>query len=169
MTIAERYAEFLISHGITHAFGIVGSANLSIFEALARRITVVSTHHEQAAAIAAAYFYRVSGRLAPCLVTAGAGAMNALTGVQEAYMDSVPLLVISGNEQSRFFGAPHNRSIGFQGFEVAEVVRTFTKYAKRVDGMDALSELEAGFKRALTPRQGPVWIDVPQDIARSGT
>ncbi len=133
MNVAEYIADYLAEKGCTHAFGIVGGANLTLFEALSRRLHVVSVCHEQAAAIAGAYHYRTCRRIAPCLVTAGGGSANALTGVMEAHMDGVPLLVISGNELTRFFGPPRTRTIGFQGFNPADVVRSFTKLAVSVD------------------------------------
>ena len=164
--IANRVADWLKAQGCTHAFGVVGGGNLTLFEAISRRLTVVSCHHEQAAAMAATYFYRVSRRIAPVLVTAGAGSVNAFTGVMAAHFDSIPLLVISGNERSKFFGAPHNRSVGFQGFDPQDVVLTFTKYAYRTpSAAGAMRCLEGAWQKALQPRQGAVWLDIPQDIA----
>ena len=166
MNVAEYFADYLASKGVTHAFGIVGGANLTMFEALARRLHVVSVCHEQAAAIAAAYFYRTSGRIAPCLVTAGGGAANAITGVIEAQMDSIPLLVISGNELMRFINAPKTRTIGFQGFNPCDLVHTKTKKCVSVDNpVGAKFALDSLYRAALEHRQGACWLDVPQDIA----
>lgn len=166
MNVAEYVSEYLVSIGCTHAFGVVGGANILLFEALSRKMKVVSTHHEQAAAMAATYYYRTCGRLAPCVVTAGAGSANAITGVMAAYFDSIPLLVLSGNERSNFFGAPHNRSVGFQGFDPTTVVRTFTKEAVRSgDAGSVRFVLPDLCTIAQEPRQGPVWLDIPQDIA----
>lgn len=166
MTNAAAIADWLAKHGVTHAFGIVGGANLALFSEIAKRMTVVSVCHEQAAAMASLYFYRASGRIAPCLVTAGGGSVNALTGVVEAQMDSVPLLVISGNEMSKWFGNPHSRSVGFQGFNPEEMAAPFTKYAVSVkDPEGAIIELEKCWRVALEPRQGAVWYDLPQDFA----
>lgn len=166
MNVADHVADFLASRGCTHAFGIVGGANLTLFEAMARRMQVISVCHEQAAAIAGAYFYRTSGRLAPCLVTAGGGSANAITGVMEAHMDGVPLLVISGNELSRFFAPPRTRTIGFQGFDPCDVVHSITKKCVSVDNaLGARMALDSLYTAALAPRQGPCWLDIPQDVA----
>ena len=166
MNLAEQIADFLASKGCTHAFGIVGGANLTLFEAISRKLEVISVHHEQAAAGAAWSFYRVSGRIAPCLVTAGGGSVNAFTGVAAANFDSIPLLVISGNEMSKFFAPPRNRNIGFQGFDAAEAVRPFVKAAVQADNpLGAMLALDGLYRAALEPRRGAVWIDIPQDIA----
>lgn len=165
--VADAVAEFLVAKGCTHAFGIVGSANLPIFEACARRMEVVSVHQEQAAAMAATYFYRIKGIIAPVLVTAGAGSINAFTGVMAAQFDSIPLLVLSGNEKSEFFAPPHCRAVGFQGFETQDAVRGFTKYANRArNAKNALFSLEEAWAAAHKPRQGAAWLDIPQDVAR---
>lgn len=166
MNVAEYIADFLAAKGCTHAFGVVGGANLTLFEAISRRMEVISVHHEQAAAGAAWSFYRTCRRIAPCLVTAGGGSFNAFTGVAAANFDSSPLLVISGNEMSKFFAPPRNRNIGFQGFDAAEAVRPFTKMAARADNpLAARFALDSLYRGALQPRQGAVWLDIPQDIA----
>ena len=166
MTVAEAVSDFLASKGCTHAFGVVGGANLALFEAIGRKLTVVSTHHEQAAAISASYYYRTCGRIAPVLVTAGGGTVNAFTGVMEAHHDSVPCLVLSGNELSRFFRLGPTRSIGFQGFNPIPIVHYFTKKAHQaVSGQDAVDNLRYLYDLALWRRRGAVWLDIPQDIA----
>lgn len=166
MILAEQMADFFASKGCTHAFGIVGGANLALFEAMARRLEVISVCHEQAAAIASAYFYRTTRRIAPCLVTAGGGAANAITGLLEAQMDSTPLMVISGNEMTKFIKGEKTRTIGFQGFDPCLVVRSITKMCVYVDdALAAKHALDSLYNVALRPRQGAVWLDVPQDVA----
>ena len=166
MTVAEQIADYLADKGCTHAFGIVGGANLAIFEAISHRMQIISVCHEQAAAISAAYFYRVSRRIAPCIVTAGGGSINAMTGVMEAHMDGVPLLVISGNEISRFFAPPRGRTIGFQGFNPVDVVHSFTKQCVSVDNpLAAKYSLDALYHAAIEQPQGACWLDIPQNIA----
>jgi acetolactate synthase-1/2/3 large subunit len=166
MNVAEQFADFFVAKGATHAFGIVGGANLTLFEAIARKMEVISVHHEQAAALASLYHYRTCGRIAPCLVTAGGGSANAITGVIEAQMDGIPLLVISGNELTRWFAPPRTRTVGFQGFDPCEVVRSFTKRCVSVDNaLGARMALEGLYRVALEHRQGACWLDVPQDIA----
>jgi acetolactate synthase-1/2/3 large subunit len=168
MTVAEFYADFLAKKGCTHAFGIVGGANLALFCEISKRLQMICVAHEQAASLASLYHYRACGRIAPCLVTAGGGSSNALTGVVEAYMDSIPLLVISGNEMSKMFKNEHPRSIGFQGFNPVEAMSWCTKATVSVDNsFGAQLALDGLYRKAMQPRQGAVWVDVPQDIATS--
>lgn len=166
MTVADAIAEFLAAKGCTHAFGLVGGANSLLFGALARRLEVICIAHEQAAAMAANAHYQVWGRIAPVVVTAGAGCVNTFTGVMAAHMDGIPLLVISGNEKSQFFATPQKRGIGFQGFNPEKVVGPFTKQVVSVDNpLAARFALESLYRLALEHRQGACWFDVPQDIA----
>lgn len=166
MTVADAIAEYLVSKGCTHAFGLVGGANSMLFHAISKHMEVVSVAHEQAAAMAATYYYRVSRRIAPVLVTAGCGVMNALTGVMAAHMDGIPLLVISGNEKSMYFKTPQKRGIGFAGMRPSDVVHSFVKHVESVDNpIGAMFALDGLYRAALEHRQGPCWIDVPQDIA----
>ena len=166
MRVAEAIAEYLKDKGCTHVFGLVGGANSWLFDAFAKRMEVVCVAHEQAAAMAATYYYRTCGRLAPVLVTAGAGCMNTLTGVMAANMDGIPLLVISGNEKSMYFDTPQRRGIGFQGFIPSRVVGSFVKWCTSMDNaLETMWAIEMACRIALEHRQGPVWVDVPQDIA----
>ena len=166
MKVADRIAEFLASKGCTHAFGFVGGANLTLFQAISKRMEMVCVHHEQAASMAAAAHFQVSGRIAPVLLTAGAGCMNSLTGVMSANMNSIPLFVLSGNEKLMYFNTPSKRCLGFQGFNPVDVVGSFTKAVVSADNpLGAVLAAEGLYKIALEHRQGPVWCDVPQDIA----
>ena len=166
MKVADAIADFLAKKGCTHAFGLVGGANSILFHAISKRMEIVCVAHEQAAAQAATYYTRVSGRIAPVLVTAGCGVMNALTGVMAAHMDGIPMLVISGNEKSMYFKTPQKRGIGFAGMRPADVVHSFVKHVEIVDNpMGAMFALEGLYAAALDHRQGPCWLDVPQNIA----
>jgi acetolactate synthase-1/2/3 large subunit len=114
--------------------------------------------------MAAAYYYRVSGKMALTIVTTGAGSTNAITGVMAAWMDSVPLLVISGNDKSSQYGVD-GRGFGFQGYDSSEFARPCTKVAMRILKSDAPDRLlDICYKHALAPRQGPVWVDIPRDV-----
>lgn len=166
MKVADRIAEFLASKGCTHAFGFVGGANLTLFQAIGKRMEMVCVHHEQAATLAAAAHFQLCGRIAPVLLTAGAGCMNSLTGVMSANMNGIPLFILSGNEKSIMFKTTSKRCIGFQGFNPVDVVGSFVKTVLSADnGMGAILAAEGLYKTALEHRQGPVWLDVPQDIA----
>ncbi len=167
MQVADRIALWLADNDITHAFGIVGAGNVALYDAIHRlgETKIVACHHEQAAAMAATYYYRTSNRLALTLVTTGAGSTNAITGVAAAFMDSIPVIVISGNEPKKFFGLPHPRVIGVQGYDSVDLARTTTKRAVQIKhAKDAIPLLDICREASLSPRQGPVWVDIPRDI-----
>ena len=164
MRVADLVAQSLVQRGITHAFGIVGGGNIHLWDALHSRIHVVSVHHEQAAAMAATAYYRACGRLAPVIVTTGAGSVNALTGVMAAWMDSIPLLVISGNEAS-YHLAVDERVKGVQGYRSDLVASPMTKWAACAGTPECvLDYLDQAIQVALEPREGPVWLDLGKDI-----
>ena len=164
-------AKWLVDREITHIFGIIGAGNIAIWNAVAAigKTQIVSTHHEQAATMAASYYARARGELGIALVTTGAGSSNALTGVLAAYMDGTPLLVISGNEASRYMGA-NTRVWGVQGYDSSEVARKMTKGANRLTASMASRReplevfLDSAADLALSAPQGPVWIDFPKDL-----
>ena len=171
MTLADQIAEWLHEKKIAHAFGIIGAGNLAIFDAVARlaKTRLIACHHEQAAVMAAGFYWRTSGRLACAIVTTGAGSSNALTGVLAAFMDSTPLIVISGNEPSGAMTGK-TRVLGVQGYDSRAVAAPFTKQAYRVrlektQASENLKYLmDVAVHNALTPRFGPVWLDVSRDI-----
>ena len=165
MNVADKVAQWIDAKEISHCFGIIGAGNIGLFDAIARlgKTEIICTHHEQAAAQAATYYYRISGKIAPCIVTTGAGSANALTGVLAAFMDSMPLLVISGNEPTHFFEVAHPRVIGVQGYDSVKVATPMTKYAARMSDV-TLEYLDEAYYQILKPRFGPAWIDVPRDI-----
>ncbi len=166
MKVADLIAEHLASKGCTHAFGFVGGANLTLFQAISKRMEMICVHHEQSAAMAADAHYRISGNMAPVLLTAGAGVMNSLTGVMSAYVNGIPMFVLSGNEKSMYLKPPYKRCMGFQGFNPTRIVSTFVKAVESADNaMGAVFAAKGLYNLAIAHRQGPVWCDIPQDIA----
>ena len=165
MRVADKIAEWMADKGLTHAFGIIGGGNFTIWDAVAKlkKTQIVCVHHEQAAAMAAAYYFRTCGRIAPVLVTTGAGSSNAITGVLAAWMDSTPLLVISGNEAKKHMGSV-TRVWGVQGYGSPELARQITKDAFRAHSENAIEGLEHALELCLSERQGPVWVDIPKDV-----
>ena len=166
MTVADQIASWLDEKGITHAFGIVGGGNVVLWDAIHRlgRTKLICNHHEQAAVMAATYYFRTANKLALALVTTGAGSTNAITGVVAAHMDSIPVLVISGNEASKYMGK-QTRVWGVQGYDSVRAVEGVTKDSMRImDGRDAPSLLEYAHRTTLAGRQGPVWVDIPKDV-----
>ena len=165
--IADKIADWLAEKGIEHAFGIIGAGNVQIWDSISRKAKteIVCCHHEQAAVLAAGFYYRTSNRLAVALVTTGGGQANAVTGVISCWMDSTPVLVLSGNEPSKYMG-DRTRVLGVQGFDVTTMMKDYVKYAARPrTAPEVQRALEHGYTEALRPRQGPVWIDISRDVA----
>jgi acetolactate synthase-1/2/3 large subunit len=168
MKVSDVIAGFLAQKEMDHVFGIIGAGNAHIFDSVANLgdSQIVCVHHEQAATMAMQTYFKMRGKPTACLLTTGGGAANGITGVVSAWMDSIPGLVISGNEASRHTRPDnHLRIYGVQGFDVVEVVRKITKYAVRViDPKRILFELEKAYCISVSGRPGPCWVDVPLDI-----
>ena len=166
--VSDYIAEFLADQGIRHVFGIVGAGNVHIFDAITRLgfTEIVCVHHEQAAVMAATTYYRMTGKVIVVLLTTGAGSTNGVTGVVSAWMDSMPVLVISGNENSRFTSAENPLRIwGVQGYDSIKMVEGVTKWTSRImEPEKILDVISRAYSIAGSPRQGPVWIDIPMNI-----
>lgn len=166
--VSELIAQALEDLGIKHVFGIIGAGNVHLFEAITRHgyTEIVCVHHEQAACMAVQTYYRTCGKLSAALLTTGAGSTNGVTGVVSAWADSIPCIVIAGNENSKFTKSdnPH-RMWGVQGYDSVEMVRKVTKYAQRVTSPEqAVYEIQKAAHIALDQRPGPCWIEIPMDI-----
>ena len=169
--VSELIAQALEDLGIRHIFGIIGAGNVHLFEAISKRgyTEIVCVHHEQAACMAMLSYYRTCGKLAASLLTTGAGSTNGVTGVVSAWADSIPCLVIAGNENSKFTkpDSPY-RMWGVQGYDSVDMVRKVTKYAHRVDSSErAVYEIKKAVHIAQDQRPGPCWIEIPMDIQAS--
>jgi acetolactate synthase-1/2/3 large subunit len=166
--VSDHIAKFLADQEIKHVFGIVGAGNAQIFDAITRLdfTEIICVHHEQAAVMAATTYYRMTGKVTAVLLTTGAGSTNGVTGVVSAWMDSMPVLIISGNENSRFT-LPENslRIWGVQGYDSTKMVEGVTKWADRIMKPECvLDVISRAYSIASESRQGPVWIDVPMNI-----
>lgn len=166
--VSDYIAKFLADQEIRHVFGIVGAGNAQIFDAITRLgyTEIVCVHHEQAAVMAATTYFRMTGKVSVVLLTTGAGSTNGVTGVVSAWMDSMPVLVISGNENSRYTTADNPLRIwGVQGYDSTEMIEKVTKWAERImQPENVLDVITRAYAIAGTSRQGPVWIDVPMNI-----
>ena len=154
--------------GSRHCFFLSGGGIMHLCDALGRctSIAPVAMHHEQAAAIAADAYGRVNNTVGIVLVTTGPGSTNAITGVSGAYLESTPLLVISGQvSRATFKGASLVRQLGFQEIDIVPIVKSFTKYAETViDPSTIKYHLEKAIYLAKEGRPGPVWLDIPVDV-----
>ena len=168
LKVTDQIALLLEKLGIRHAFGIIGAGNIHLFESISRHgyTEIVCVHHEQAATMAMQTYYRTHGKLAAALLTTGGGATNGVTGVVSAWADSVPGLVIAGNENGKFC-TPENplRMWGVQGYDSVQMVEKVTKYAVRVsDPVKTLFELKKAVSISLEGRPGPVWVEIPMSV-----
>lgn len=166
--VSDLIAEFLKEKQIEVVFGIIGSANSHIFDSIHKLgyTKIINTHHEQAAVMAMGAYYRASGKLSATIVTAGGGASNAITGIVSNWADSIPGIIISGNESSFYIKEQeHLRMYGTQGFNITKMVKDVTKYSHcLLDEKDTQNELEKCYQITNTGRKGPVLLDVPFDI-----
>jgi len=169
--VADYIFGELADRGLTNVFLVTGGGAMHLNDAISRepRIKYVCNHHEQACAMAAEGYARVSGKIGVVNVTAGPGGINALNGVFGAFTDSIPMLIISGQTKRETCMASHDvpglRQLGDQEVDIVAMVRKITKYAKLV--MDPTSirfELEKALYLAAAGRPGPCWLDIPVDV-----
>lgn len=173
MKVSDAIVDVLLKHNIKVVFGIIGSANSHIFNSLLGRpeIKVVPVHHEQVAVMAAGAYYRATGKLeAIALVTAGGGSSNAFTGILSNWADSIPSIIISGQEQSYYINEYDGmRMYGVQGYDSVTTYKTHTKMSERVTKANVRSLLDAAFRIAQEGRPGPVFLEVPFDVQYQNT
>ena len=167
MRAADYIFEYLESMSVHHVFMLSGGGIMYLVDALGRsNIKYVCCHHEQAAAIAAQAYGMYDDNLGVCLVTTGPGGTNALTGTGAAFMDSTPVLYISGQvKRSDFASLRGVRQFGAQENDIVSMAKPVTKYAVTVmNPEDVPYELEKCVYEATHGRKGPVWLDIPLDI-----
>jgi acetolactate synthase-1/2/3 large subunit len=166
--VSDLIVRFFEEKGVRHAFGIIGSANSHIFDSAfhGSAIEIICNHHEQACVMAAQTYWKINRIPTFALITAGAGSSNAITGVLSAWADSIPCIVVSGQENARYFTPDHAlRMFGIQGYDSPFAVSKMTKYAARVlDPTRVLYELEKAWHLATEGRPGPCWLDFPMDV-----
>lgn len=172
MRVADYLVRRVADLGVGHVFMLPGGGAMHLNDALTLepRITAVPCHHEQACGIAAEAYGRVRESFGVAMVTTGPGATNIVTPVAGAWIESVPLMVISGQVKTadRLRGRPL-RQTGVQEVDIVPMVRHCTKYAVTLERpADVRREFERAVHEMLTGRRGPVWIDVPLDIQGAG-
>ena len=153
-------------------FTVSGGGCIFLVDSLSKidGIDYVCNHHEQACAIAAEGYARKTNNLGVCLVTSGPGGTNALTGVLGAWLDSTPMLILSGQVNremtTNYTGLPL-RQLGDQEFDITKTVSNMTKYAVQVNSASLIKyHLEKAYYLAKNGRPGPVWLDIPLDIQK---
>lgn len=166
--VADWIMGHLADHGFRQVFMVAGGGAMHLNDAAGAQgdLEVVATLHEQGAAIAAEAYAKASGRMALCLVTTGPGGTNAVTGVTGAWLDSTPMLVLSGQvKRPDLAGTTGVRQRGVQEVDTVAIVGAITKVAEMVtDPLRIRYQLERALHLATTGRPGPVWLDIPLDV-----
>jgi len=168
MKVSDYVINFIKSKGIRHVFTISGGGCMHLIDSLGREsdISYICNHHEQATAMSAEGYSRMTGHIGVGIVTTGPGGTNTITGIMGSWMDSIPVMFISGQVQTtQLSDGTGCRQIGDQEFNIVEAVSGITKYSKRIMNEEEVAyEMEKAYKIAISGRPGPVWIDIPLDI-----
>lgn len=169
--VAKYLSQFLVDHDIKDCFMVTGGGAMHLDDAIGHQEGIHCTfnHHEQACAIAAEGYTRMTGKLAAVCVTSGPGGTNAITGVMGGWLDSIPMFVISGQvkRETTIWAVPelNLRQLGDQEFNVIDSVKNMTKYAVMVTNPQEIAyHLEKALFLATNGRSGPVWLDIPLDV-----
>lgn len=166
MRLVNFLADYLNEVGVDTVFMLSGTGSVYIDDAFAiqKGMRYVCARHEAAATIMAMAAAKLTNKIGVVIATTGPGGTNAIGGVVEAWVDSAPVLVISGQVDSDQV-SPNVRSFGVQGFNVIENVANFTKYAVQVTDPRLIKmHLQKAIHLATSGRPGPVWLDIPMDI-----
>ncbi len=176
MKLSDYVMQFVVDQGVKHVFVVTGGGAMHLNQSLGAesRIEPICNSHEQASAMCAESYAKVTNHLGVCMVTTGPGGTNSVTGVTGAWLDSTPTLFISGQVKrpDRMFdkqGKPLGmRQLGVQEVDIVSIVKPITKYAVTVlDPAEIRYHLEKAVHLAITGRPGPVWVDIPLDVQAS--
>lgn len=168
--VAKYIADFLAGKGICDVFTITGGGAMHLNDAFGHheKLHCIYNHHEQACAMAAESYARLTGKIALVCVTSGPGGTNAITGVMGGWVDSIPMFIISGQvkrETTVWSTGLALRQLGDQEFPVVDAVKCMTKYAHMVTEPGTIRyHLEKAWYLATSGRKGPVWLDIPVDV-----
>jgi acetolactate synthase-1/2/3 large subunit len=168
--LSDWVFQYVASLGVKQVFEVTGGGAMHLNDSLGQSgIEYICMLHEQAVAMAAESYAKVRNDLGVCLVTTGPGGTNALTGVAGAWLDSTPMLVISGQvKRADLKGTTGVRQMGVQEVDVVAMATPITKYATTIlDPTEIRYHLEKAVHLARTGRPGPVWIDIPLDVQGS--
>ena len=167
-TVADYIVSFLEHIGSKKVFLLPGGGNMYLVDAVAKnkKIEAIPMHHEQSTGIAAEAYSRISGKLGVALVTTGPGATNVITGVVGAWIESSPMIVISGQVKTKdMIGSKKLRQSGVQEVNILPMIKNITKYSITLKNEKNLKAvLYKAYHEAISGRPGPVWIDVPLNI-----
>lgn len=171
MKVSDYIANFISKLGVKHVFTVSGAGDLHIIDSIRKHnnLDFICNHHEQASAMSAYSYSRATKNFGVCVVTTGPGATNAITGMIDCWVDSVPCLYISGQVQKKYqIGKLGVRQNGIQEINIIDMVKQVTKYAVCIDHPNQIRwHLEKAVYEAKNGRPGPSWLDIPMDIQTS--
>lgn len=172
MKVSDYIVEYLIGRGITDVFGYPGGMVTHLMESFSKYRDKISAHavyHEQGAAFAACGYAQTCGKPGVAYATSGPGATNLITGICDAFFDSIPTVFITGQVNTfESKGQYHVRQRGFQETDIVSMVKSVTKYAQYVESADNIRwYLDSAFEAATTGRMGPVLLDIPMNVFRA--
>lgn len=166
--LSDYVIQFIENLGVKHIFLLPGGGSMHLVDSVGKseKLDYICNLHEQACAIAADAYGQYTNNLGVALVTTGPGGTNTLTGVGAAWLDSTPILIISGQvKRADMVGNRGIRQMGFQELNIVELVKSVTKYAVTVTNPEEIKyHLEKAVSLARNGRLGPVWIDIPLDV-----
>jgi acetolactate synthase-1/2/3 large subunit len=167
MRVADYIIDQVYKSGCDHIFLVTGGGAMYLNDAIAAhsKIKPICNHHEQACAMGAVAYAKYTNKVSAVCLTTGCGGTNAITGLLDAWQDSVPVIFISGNVNRPHMAPGGVRNLGVQEANIIDIVRPITKYAVVVNDPDSIGEImQEAIHQAITYRPGPVWIDVPMDV-----
>jgi len=167
MRVADYIIDQIYKSGCGHIFLVTGGGAMYLNDAIAAhsKIKPICNHHEQACAMGAVAYAKYTNKVSAVCLTTGCGGTNAITGLLDAWQDSVPVIFISGNVNRPHMSPSGVRNLGVQEANIIDIVRPITKYAVVVNDPDSIGEImQEAIYQATTGRPGPVWVDVPMDV-----
>lgn len=169
--VADYIADFIYKQGVTHVFMLSGGGSIYLDDGIVchKKLKHICVRNEATAPMMAEGYARLTGKLGAVYVTTGPGGANAVSGLVEAWVDSAPILIISGQVQkdqtSYNVKIKNLRNFGIQELNIVEVVKSITKYAVMVNDPESIRyHLEKAIYLAKSGRPGPVWLDIPLDV-----
>ena len=170
MRVVDYVIDQIHKAGVNHIFLVTGGGAMYLNDAIAThgKIKPICNHHEQASAMAAVGYAKYTNHLSAVCITSGCGGTNTITGLLEAWQDSVPVIFVSGNVNRQHMGRNKVRTLGPQEAHIVDIVQSITKYSVVVeDPKDISTVMKTAIEIATTGRPGPVWVDIPLDVQGS--
>ncbi len=168
MKVSDFVVKFFETKNFKYVFGVTGGGAMHLNDSFgsSKKIKFIMQHHEQAASMSAESYARTTGKIGLCNVTTGPGGTNAITGVVGAWIDSIPMIIISGQVARKdMINKTRTRQIGVQEINILDIIKPIVKYKAIINNEnDILYELQKAYHLCKNGRPGPVWIDIPLDI-----